>query len=136
MKRLFATLLVTVLVFSLLGLPLGASATSGETVEINMSYFADAEGAAQLWAYYFELLAERYPNYKVNFEMIPTTGPEEIIRSKIAGGDFPDLIYVWQPALLIDGGIIQEIPKELEDMLLTPNDFKVDGKLYTMPLHT
>ena len=135
MKRLFAILLVTVLVFSLLGLALGASANSEETVEINMSYFADTEGAAQLWAYYFELLAERYPNYKVNFEMILTTGPEEIIRSKIAGGDFPDLIYVWQPALLIDGGIIQEIPKELEDMILTPNDFKVGGKLYTMPLH-
>jgi len=144
MKKLLSITLVTVLAFALAACSSPAkngkstaapSTASGKTININMSYFADTQTAADMWDKYFVILKEKYPNYNVNFELLPTTGPEEIVKAKVAGGDFPDLMYVYQPALLIDGGVIQEMPKVLEDMLLRPGDFKVNGKLYTMPLH-
>ena len=111
-----------------------AEEEKSEPITITMAEFVNKDVEAKMWDNFEALVKERYPGYELILDRIPgTASSEDYIKSRIAGGDFPDVMKVWQPALLIDGGVVQEISKELEDMILTPDYFRVNGKLYTMP---
>lgn len=113
-----------------------SNSLTAEKVELNCAVFAGSEAEENYWDSFTKRFMTAYPDYVVNFEYAAASSPEDYIKSKVAAGDFPDTMWVYQPALLIDGGVIQEIPKELEDLLLQPDAFKVGGKLYTMPMQS
>jgi len=139
MKRKLVCLLMAVTLMLALvacATPDATDESGTERIHLNMAAFADGTGVvADMWALFLTEAAELFPNVDITFEHLPSGSPEELIMSRVAGGDFPDLMWVFQPALLIDGGIVQELPDSLKNLLIRPDDFLVNDRLYIMPMH-
>ena len=129
MKKLLSLLLFIALTIGFTG-----SAFATEPVDVNLVVFSNTETVDNAWRQFVDKASQKFPNYNIVLEMAPANAPEDYIKSRVAAGDFPDVMWVFQTALLIDGGVIQELPKELEDLMLAPEEYKVNDKLYSMPL--
>ncbi len=109
------------------------NATESEKIELTVSESTPNLSLKNFWDMCVNKFREQYPNYNLTMDWVPTSGPEEYYKTKIAAGEFSDVARVFQPAILIDGNIVQELPQELQDMLIDPGFVKVKGKIYMMP---
>lgn len=127
MKK-FAAILLT------LALVLGVCGAANAQMEVRMAAFSSSATTDSFWYDFADKVNEQFPEYDFSIDLATSNGAEDYIKALVASGDFPDTMWVFQPALLIDGGVIQPIPDELEELLLQPEAYLVNGELYTMPL--
>jgi raffinose/stachyose/melibiose transport system substrate-binding protein len=85
-----------------------------------------------MWANLQTKFDKQYPGYDLQFEAVPDMAPEQFYKVKVAADEFPDVAKIWQAALLINSGVVREMPKELQDLMIDPNSAKVNGKVYTL----
>jgi len=109
---------------------------SGEKIKLHVTEVFNSLPTKSFWEMFEREFEAKYPQYELELENIPSSdSPEQFYKTKIAAGEFPDIAKVWQPALLISAGVIQEIPQDLAALLSDPEFGKVNGKLYAMPQH-
>ncbi|WP_165972296.1 ABC transporter substrate-binding protein [Paenibacillus piri] len=107
-----------------------------EKIKIHVTDGFNTLPSKQFWKMFEQKFAEKYPKYNLVLENIPASdSPEQFYKTKLAAGEFPDVAKVFQPALLIDADVIQEIPQDLQNTLIDPEFGRINGKLYTMPQH-
>ena len=110
--------------------------TVAEKVTLTITDYVDQEWLKNFWDNFSKKFEEKYPNYDLQVEGIATAqSVEEFYKVKIAADEFPDVAKVWQPALMISSGLIQETPQEFQNMLIDPTSFMYNGKIYTMPVN-
>jgi raffinose/stachyose/melibiose transport system substrate-binding protein len=113
----------------------GKESSVAKQVVLHVAHQTHTLGLRDFWAKFKPNFEREHPNYVLEIEGIPIdSSPEQFYKVKLAAGEFPDVGYVFQPALLISSKVIREIPQELVDMLIDPNYTKVGGKIYTIPI--
>jgi ABC-type glycerol-3-phosphate transport system substrate-binding protein len=125
-------LLIMICPFGFAGAQNDKSTGTGARQVVNITESMGNQTMKDMWAKVKTDFEKKYPGYELQFEAVNDMGPEQFYKVKIAADEFPAVAKIWQPALLINSGVVREIPKELQDLMKDPKSAAVGGKVYTL----
>jgi ABC-type glycerol-3-phosphate transport system substrate-binding protein len=125
-------LLILICPFGFAGAQNDKSAATGARQVVNVTESMGNQTMKDMWSKVKIDFEKKYSGYDLQFEAVNDMGPEQFYKVKIAADEFPAVAKIWQPALLINSGVVREIPKELQDLMKDPRSAAVGGKVYTL----
>jgi ABC-type glycerol-3-phosphate transport system substrate-binding protein len=139
MRRSRSLFILSVLLVALVACPSLSAGPQGEKAGtpakkqvVHITESMGNQTMKDMWTKLKADFEQRYPNYDLQFEPVDDMGPEQFYKVKIAADEFPAVAKIWQPALLINSGVVREIPQELQALMLNPKSGAVGGKVYTL----
>lgn len=135
LKRILATLLVGIMVFSLAGCGNSEKegASNGKT-KISFSYWNSEETVKPL----LELLEEKLPDIEVEYNYVSNSSYGTAIQTKLTAGSGDDIMAFSELDVMTLGkqGLIDDLTDRYADMFAESGNqpYMVDGKLYAVPM--
>lgn len=137
MKKKLAVMLSAAMAAGLLG-GTSVQASEGEEVTVTIFHHIEEQSSRDGMEEICKALEEKYPGVKYELQGLDNSQYDNMLKTKLAGGDAPDVILGTPKRYieLINAGHIQDITdqeflKDFDPDLI--ESMKIDGKVYSVP---